>query len=83
MSGKFAFSQALKELRFLFCQKSAESKSIRSFLTRAYPKMKQDNPQIPIMIREAAGTQPRVFARYDLSDAEVEAVVSRFVNAKS
>ncbi|RKF74381.1 NADH-ubiquinone oxidoreductase 10.5 kDa subunit [Golovinomyces cichoracearum] len=64
MSGKFAFSQSLKELRFLFCQTSAESKSIRSFLTRTYPEMKQHNPQTPIMIREAAGTQPRVFARY-------------------
>lgn len=26
--------------------------------------MKKNNPQTPIMIREAAGTLPRVYARY-------------------
>lgn len=26
--------------------------------------MKKNNPNTPIMIREAAGTQPRVYARY-------------------
>lgn len=26
--------------------------------------MKKNNPQIPIMLREAAGTQPRIYARY-------------------
>lgn len=36
----------------------------RSFLTRAYPIMKRSNPNIPILIREAAGTQPKVYARY-------------------
>jgi len=37
----------------------------RSFLTRAYPTMKKNNPATPIMLREAAGTLPRVYARYD------------------
>ena len=36
----------------------------RSFLTRAYPTMKKNNPNIPIMLREAAGTVPKVYARY-------------------
>ena len=36
----------------------------RSFLSRAYPTMKKNNPNIPIMLREAAGTQPQIFARY-------------------
>lgn len=26
--------------------------------------MKKNNPQIPILLREAAGTSPRVYARY-------------------
>jgi hypothetical protein len=26
--------------------------------------MKKNNPNTPIMLREAAGTQPRVYARY-------------------
>ncbi len=38
--------------------------SNRSFLNRAYPTMKKHNPHTPIMMREAAGTEPRVFARY-------------------
>ncbi|KAH7358121.1 NADH-ubiquinone oxidoreductase 10.5 kDa subunit [Plectosphaerella cucumerina] len=66
MSTKYAFSTALKEVRFLFCQTSEHSAATRSFLTRTYPTMKKHNPQIPIMLREAAGTAPRVYARYDL-----------------
>jgi NADH dehydrogenase (ubiquinone) 1 alpha subcomplex subunit 2 len=30
--------------------------------------MKKHNPQIPIMLREAAGTAPRVYARYGPSE---------------
>lgn len=26
--------------------------------------MKKNNPQIPILIREAAGTLPKIYARY-------------------
>lgn len=37
----------------------------RSFLTRAYPTMKKFNPTVPIMLREAAGTLPKVYARYE------------------
>lgn len=29
--------------------------------------MKKHNPQTPIMMREAAGTQPRVYARYGMT----------------
>ena len=30
--------------------------------------MKKNNPHIPIMLREALGTEPRVFARYGTPD---------------
>lgn len=33
-------------------------------MNRAYPTMKKHNPHTPIMMREAAGTEPQVFARY-------------------
>lgn len=33
---------------------------------RAYPTMKKNNPHTPIMLREAQGTEPRVFARYGM-----------------
>lgn len=44
----------------------------RSFLTRAYPTMKKNNPYVPIMIREAQGTQPRVWARYEFGREKME-----------
>ncbi|CAI7650723.1 unnamed protein product [Penicillium glandicola] len=90
MSGKYVFTQGLKELRFLFCQTSEASAATRSFLNRAYPTMKKHNPETPIMMREAAGTQPRVYARYafgkekqealsGLSDAQIEERITQLV----
>ncbi|KAH8597755.1 thioredoxin-like protein [Bisporella sp. PMI_857] len=90
MSAKYAFSQTLKEVRFLFCQTGESSVATRSFLTRAYPTMKKNNPQTPILLREAAGTLPRVFARYEfgqeksadlsgLSDKQIEETVTGLV----
>ncbi|KAF4509960.1 hypothetical protein G6O67_001892 [Ophiocordyceps sinensis] len=90
MSAKYGFTKSLKELRFLFCQTSEDSAAVRTFLTRAYPTMKKNNPDTPIMMREAAGTLPRIYARYDfglekqqslegLSDKQVEEAVSGLV----
>ncbi|MCJ1297694.1 hypothetical protein MMC08_000482 [Hypocenomyce scalaris] len=90
MSGKYAFTKSLKEVRFLFCQTSEHSAATRSFLTRAYPTMKKNNPHTPIMLREAMGTEPKVFARYEygkekqeslsgLSDKEIEDKVTGLV----
>ncbi|CAK7207506.1 hypothetical protein SEUCBS139899_010316 [Sporothrix eucalyptigena] len=90
MSSKYAFSKTLKEVRFLFCQTGEKSAATRSFLTRAYPTMKKNNPNTPILIREAQGTLPKVYARYDLgqetsksldglSDKQIEDVVSGLV----
>lgn len=45
-------------------------KTYRSFLSRAYPTMKKNNPYTPIMLREAAGTQPIVYARYGELDLQ-------------
>ncbi|KXJ93745.1 thioredoxin-like protein [Microdochium bolleyi] len=64
-TGKYAFSKALREVRFLFCQGEA-SAATRSFLSRSYPTMKKNNPDTPILLREAAGTLPKVYARYEL-----------------
>ncbi|KAK6537069.1 hypothetical protein TWF281_001270 [Arthrobotrys megalospora] len=64
MAARFAFSRQLKELRFHLCQSGAASGSLRSFITKSYPVMKKNNPEIPILIREAQGVPPRVFARY-------------------
>ncbi|RYP26752.1 hypothetical protein DL768_011587 [Monosporascus sp. mg162] len=66
MSTKYAFVKSLKEVRFLFCHTGEASAATRTFLTRAYPTMKKNNPHIPILIREAQGVLPKVYARYDL-----------------
>ncbi|CAL8574847.1 hypothetical protein XPA_000798 [Xanthoria parietina] len=90
MSGKYTFTKALKEVRFHLCQTSDHSAATRSFLTRAYPTMKKNNPHTPIMIREALGVEPRVFARYEygkekreelmgLDDKEIESKVTGLV----
>lgn len=90
MASKYAFTTALREVRFLFCQTSEHSAATRSFLTRTYPTMKKHNPQIPIMLREAAGTSPKIYARYEfgveksqslegLSDKQIEEAVTGLV----
>ncbi|KAI0869703.1 thioredoxin-like protein [Hypoxylon argillaceum] len=91
MSSKYAFGQALKEVRFLFCQ-GETSAATRTFLTRAYPTMKKNNPHTPILMREAAGTIPKVYARYafgveksqsleGLSDKQIEDAVATLVKS--
>ncbi|KAF2271993.1 NADH dehydrogenase, alpha subcomplex, subunit 2 [Westerdykella ornata] len=90
MASKYAFAQGLKELRFLFCQTSEHSAPVRNFLTRSYPTMKKHNPHTPIMIREASGVEPRVYARFEfgkekmlpltgLDDKAIESKVTELV----
>ncbi|KAJ0300035.1 hypothetical protein COL516b_008777 [Colletotrichum fioriniae] len=79
MSSKYAFTKALKEVRFLFCQTGEHSAATRNFVARAYPTMKKNNPQTPILIREAAGTLPKIYARYGLSDKQIEDTVTTLV----
>ncbi|KAL9108032.1 MAG: hypothetical protein Q9227_007138 [Pyrenula ochraceoflavens] len=65
MASKYAFTPALREVRFHLCSSGAGSDATRNFLKRAYPIMKRSNPQTPIMIREATGIEPKVWARYE------------------
>ncbi|RYP76762.1 hypothetical protein DL770_007172 [Monosporascus sp. CRB-9-2] len=87
MSTKYAFVKSLKEVRFLFCHTGEASAATRTFLTRAYPTMKKNNPHTPILIREAQGVLPKVYARYDLGkeksqsleDKQIEDAVTTLV----
>lgn len=49
----------------------------RTFLKRAYPTMKKNNPHVPIMIREAMGVEPRIWARYGYGKEKMEALSGR------
>ena len=53
-----------------------KSPQYRSFITRAYPTMKKNNPHTPIMIREALGTEPRVFTRYGMSPSSENLMIT-------
>lgn len=55
-------------------QRAFPRKSSRSFLTKSYPTMKKHNPSIPIMLREATGTLPRVYARYEFGQEKSQSL---------
>ena len=42
----------------------------RNFLQRSYPTMKKHNPHTPILIREASGIEPTLYARYSASTGD-------------
>ncbi|XP_055332612.1 uncharacterized protein LOC129584467 [Paramacrobiotus metropolitanus] len=65
MAGVRAFSASLKELRIILCQKGESSKGVRDFLEQFYIPLKQQNPKLPILVRECSGITPKVHARYD------------------
>ncbi|KAI0083876.1 NADH dehydrogenase alpha subcomplex subunit 2 [Irpex rosettiformis] len=60
-----ALSPAIREIRILCCQTGAASAGTRQFISSTYPVLKQNNPDLPILIREAKGTPARVFARFE------------------
>jgi len=74
MSSKYVFTTTLKELRFHLCHSSEQSSSLRTFLSRAYPTMKKNNPYTPIMIREASAVEPKIWARYEFGREKVESL---------
>lgn len=45
------------------CEREADV-CCRNFLQRSYPTMKKHNPHTPILIREASGIEPTLYARY-------------------
>ncbi|KAI9140761.1 thioredoxin-like protein [Paraphysoderma sedebokerense] len=65
MSWRNAISKNIRELRIHFCQTSPESNGLRTFVSQQYLNLKKDNPKLPILIREAAGVEPRIFAQYN------------------
>ncbi|CAL1710588.1 unnamed protein product [Somion occarium] len=91
MSFAKALSPAIREIRILCCQTGPASAGTRQFIASTYPTIKQHNPDLPILIREAKGTPARVFARFErgvekhvevenLSSSDVASRVSQLLN---
>ncbi|KAJ6504148.1 hypothetical protein C8R47DRAFT_1174755 [Mycena vitilis] len=68
MSFTKAFSPALREIRILRSQNGAASAGNSSTPKGQYPAIKQHNPDLPVLIREASGTPARVFARFEMGE---------------
>ncbi|CAI5953688.1 unnamed protein product [Closterium sp. NIES-64] len=64
MKGEGAVGKVLA-LVVQLCQTSPASSATRQFVQRNYADLKQQNPHLPILIRECSGVQPRITARYD------------------
>ncbi|KAH6766182.1 NADH-ubiquinone oxidoreductase B8 subunit [Perilla frutescens var. hirtella] len=65
MAWRGQLSRNLKELRILFSPNSPSSSSTRAFIENNYKDLKTKNPKLPILIREATGIEPQLWARYD------------------
>ncbi|RWS15145.1 NADH dehydrogenase [ubiquinone] 1 alpha subcomplex subunit 2-like protein [Dinothrombium tinctorium] len=59
------FSSHLKEIRMHLCQQSVESQGLREFINKYYVTLKKQNPELPILIRECSGIEPKIWARFE------------------
>ena len=50
---------------------------LRQFIANTYPVLKQHNPDLPILIRQAKGTPARVFARFGAFNHSADASPSQ------
>ncbi|KAF5835035.1 NADH:ubiquinone oxidoreductase 11 kDa subunit [Dunaliella salina] len=65
MAWRSGLSKALQELRIHVDQTAPASKGVRDFLMSNYAEMKKANPYFPILVRESAGAEAKLIARYD------------------
>ncbi|KAI9341021.1 thioredoxin-like protein [Zopfochytrium polystomum] len=57
-------STHLKEIRVHLSQTSPGSKGTRDFILKNYAAIRQANPTLPFLVREASAVDARVFGRY-------------------
>ncbi|EJT53119.1 NADH dehydrogenase 10.5K chain [Trichosporon asahii var. asahii CBS 8904] len=57
--------KAVKEIRLHLCQSGASSAGVRQFIKSSYPALKEANPDVKVLIREAQGVNPRAFVRLE------------------
>ncbi|XP_023170510.1 NADH dehydrogenase [ubiquinone] 1 alpha subcomplex subunit 2 isoform X2 [Drosophila hydei] len=61
------FTAKLKEVRIILDPTCKASKGARKYVERFYPSLKKNNPNLAILVRECAGVQPKLWARFDNS----------------
>ncbi|GMM38719.1 hypothetical protein DASC09_060580 [Saccharomycopsis crataegensis] len=62
---RFSVPTAVRELRFHLSQTGEASVPLRNYLSEQYPTIKKSNPELPILIREAFGVPPTLYARFE------------------
>ncbi|AOW02273.1 thioredoxin-like protein [Yarrowia lipolytica] len=58
-------SAALREIRFHLCQNGSSSAPLRQFVKNQIGAFQKANPSTKVLVREANGVKPIVFARFD------------------
>jgi len=65
MSWQANLALKLRELRLVFCQSSASSQGLKTFVRTHYLQTKAANPAFPFIVRECRNAIPTIIARYD------------------
>ena len=55
----------LKEVRIHLCPKTSTSNATRQFIDQYYLGLKQQNPNLPILVRECSGIEPKIWFRFE------------------
>lgn len=55
----------LKEIRIHLCPKAVTSNGTRQFISKYYLGIKENNPDLPILIRECTGVEPKIWFRFE------------------
>ncbi|XP_054168424.1 NADH dehydrogenase [ubiquinone] 1 alpha subcomplex subunit 2-like [Oppia nitens] len=59
------FGPHLKEVRLHLCLTTESSAGVREFISKHYHRVKQTNPNLPILIREAKDIEPMLWIRFE------------------
>jgi len=59
------FAPTLKEIRIHLCPQSQNSNGTRQFIEKYYLGIKQMNPNLPVLIRECTGVEPKIWLRFE------------------
>lgn len=55
----------LKEIRIHLCPQNPASNGVRQFIDKYYLGLKENNPDLPILIRECTGIESKMWFRFE------------------